>query len=251
MFYLNLWKMIYKKHFISKGTFAILFIGFIPLMGVLKLVKHEEQKYPYFHVLYNKNDNSIDFSKKLSNIPGVMEVSEISGSEISEKIRINLGPDAISMINELDFDYSGFTVSISTELKEKAKELLKQYIRKVAGEDTEVSQVFQPKVQVMSQIGFLAKVEIQLGILLIFWIIMSSVFSRQERNFLYLSHHFNRGKGIRFKTYIFNFVLYSFFLTATFILVDLQKHHLELITFFAIAFISGLIPYSKSLKWQN
>lgn len=243
--------MIYKKHFFSKFIFALFFIGLIPGMSALKLVKHESQENPYFHVLYNKSETSVDFSERLSNIPGVVEISQIPGSKIKEKIRSNLDQDAISIINELDFDYSGVTVSISNELKGKAKNLLKQYIRKIAGDDVEVSQVFQPKVQIMSQLGFLAKIEVQLGILLLLWLVMSSVFSKQERNFLYLSHHFNRGKGIRLKTYFFNFFLYGTLFATSFLLVYFGKFYTELAVFFILAFLIGFIPYSKSLKWQS
>jgi hypothetical protein len=251
MFYLNLWKMIFKKHFISKIVFALLFIGLIPGMSALKLVKNVTQENPYFHVLYNKSETAIDFSEKLSNIPGVVEISQIPGRKIKEQIRSNLSQEAVSLINELDFDYSGVTVSISNNLKGKAKKLLKQYIRKIAGDDVEVSQVFQPKEQEMSQLGFLARIEVQLGILLFLWLVMSFIFSKQERNFLYLSHHFNRGRGIRLKTYLFNYFSYATLFGLSFYLIHSMNFQKELMAFLILAFLIGFLPYSKSLKWQN
>lgn len=250
MFYLNLWKMIFKKHMVGKILLGLLFVGFIPFTSSLKLVKNTKIENPYFHVLFQESEQTSSINTKLKDIPGIVSIARIPAESIKKKLRLSLDAESGSMMNEIDFDYSGLTISISQELKGKAKELLKKYIKKMAGDDVEISQVFQPKEQTFSQLGILADIRIQLSILFIFWLFMVTMFAKQERNFLYLSRQFHRGRAVGLKTYLFNFLIYMGIFCVSFLVIHQLKFNQELFIFILACGLVGVLPYSQKLKWQ-
>lgn len=242
--------MIFKKHMLGKTLLGLLFLGFIPLMSSLKFVKSTEVENPYFHVLFHADEQADLMNAKLQKIPGIENVVSISPEEIRRKLKNSLSSDSMSLMNEIDFEYTGLTVSISQELKGKAKELLKKYIKKMAGDDIEISQIYHPKAMEFSQLGYLADIRIQLGLMFLLWLFMCSIFSKQERNFLYLSRQFHRGKAVAYKTYAFNFILYVGLFSLVFALVHNLKFKNELMFFVLACLTFGMAPYFQKLTWK-
>lgn len=251
MLYLKIWKMTFKKSFFARIMSILLIAGFLPMLNSLSNIESIEIRDPYFHVLIQTSENFGSIVDRLQELPGIKKVQSISSQALKANLKKTVGEEAESLLNELDFEYSGLKVSISSELRLKAQELLQTYIEKIAGDNVEVGPTIYPNNNKSNiKFSFLMNPYFQFGIIGLAWLAFSIYFKRNEKSIFYLFNQFNRKNSAQLGIYFLNFIM-TF---AIFLFIGIYFQTIEGPQTIAIAllgiFVLGLLPHLKKNQWH-
>lgn len=142
--------MFYLRVFIqtllqSKLASALLLLSLGGVFGTLtfkndfeRLVlsqKGQEAENPYFYAVIPEDKNVSYLRRKLMELPGVKKVSMMDEGKITEHVKAVLESTQVSFDESLlDLRYSGMKVGLSPDLKPRSLNLIRSYIKRLAGE---------------------------------------------------------------------------------------------------------------------
>ncbi|MCR9203399.1 MAG: hypothetical protein NXH75_02400 [Halobacteriovoraceae bacterium] len=143
MFYL---KIFFQSLFQSKLSLTLVLLSLGGMFGTLafkdnveKLVlsqKALESSHPYFYAVIPDTANANYLRRKLLSLPGVKQVNMMGDKKISEHVRAVLESTQIAFDESLmDLKYSGLKVGLSPDLKPRSLNLIRNYIKRLAGEN--------------------------------------------------------------------------------------------------------------------
>ena len=142
MFYLKIFS---KSLAYSKIASTIMFFSLVALFvtqlnieRIERLVLNQDSlldKNPYFYAIIPETSNINYLKRKLIDLPGVKKVGLLSQKKIKEHVRTVLESTQVSFdSNLLDLNYSGLKIGISPDLKKRSLNLIRNYIKRIAGE---------------------------------------------------------------------------------------------------------------------
>lgn len=156
MFYLRIF---FQSLFQSKLSLALALLSLGGMFGTLafrenveKLVlskKVRENSNPYFYAVIPETANANYLRRKLMSLPGVKQVNMMGDQKITEHVRSVLESTQITFDDQLlDLKYSGLKVGLSPDLKPRSLNLIRNYIKRLAGEnEVTLGAVKKPEIE--------------------------------------------------------------------------------------------------------
>lgn len=156
MFYLDFFfKTLLKKPMASLlwggsvlGVILLSFYGdqWEKVLREKKTVQRNEN--PYFFALMPSKTNISYLQRKLLEIPGVEKVLTLSEKKVSHQIKSILSSSQISWKEDIDLNYSGLRIFLSSHLKKHSQNLIRSYFSRLAGKkDVTLGAIKYPEIK--------------------------------------------------------------------------------------------------------
>jgi hypothetical protein len=256
MFYLTqLLRIFFKRPLASFGLVVstvfcsvLLSVNGQQLTSHLGIVEHQPTA-DFFHALVDGRQNHSRISRNLLELPMVVGVDLLSREDIASEVNQILGNLSTTLgASALNLDYTGLKVYLDPTTSESSRELVRDYLVRLAGESNITLGALVRSVQ--TQAAFSVKyIDYALYIVaLFFWAMMMRLFISELAKQSYLIEQFQRRDRVALKIY-----LAYFFASAVVLLsVAALNNNITTLTFGGL-FILGL-PFAfltKRLQWQG
>ncbi len=210
MFYLGSFCKIVAKNPISGLTFVLLTmlltLWSVDLDDIEKKINFGPsslKRGDHFYSLIEARENLARIARKISGLPGVANVRQISEREIDERLKgifSEIGTDF-----NLETNYGGLQIVYLQGLEERSQNLIREYLIRLAGRDKVMLGPIK-RVQVVKdphkiEPRLLKKVIVYtlLAVIVIFWQISYLIFGKHISESAYLISQYQQKKRVSFK----------------------------------------------------
>ncbi len=269
MFYLvQFFKIVMKSPI--RGFFLLLFsIILVFSIGQKKYLEEqftrmipENKAGDYFYALIASTESYEHVARQMSVLPGVFKVEVLSEEQIKEEVKgilgalqgdlINTSPDSL---DSLDLNYAGLKIVYARELKDRPKELVREYLSHLVGEGN----ITLGGIKSSDQVGdkrtqFIAVIKswgysLYLFIIFIFWTISLLAVRMKIAEASYLLEHYQRKQKVGLKVAISGLTM--IFLLSVAVTFSLGMPQLINLLVALMIFVLGTAIHAKKYQWEG
>ncbi len=263
MFYLvQFFKIVTKSPI--RGFFLFLFsIILVFSIGQKKYLEEQFTKMipenkagDYFYALIASGESYENVARQMAVLPGVFKVEVLSEEQIKEEVKGILGGLQGDLTDTtLDLNYAGLKIVYARELKDRPKELVRDYLSHLVGEGN----ITLGSIKSSDQVGdkrtqFIAVIKswgysLYLFIIFIFWTISLLAVRMKIAEASYLLEHYQRKQKIGLKIAINGLTL--IFLLSVAVTFSLGMPQLINLLIALMIFILGTAIHAKKYQWES
>lgn len=209
-----------------------------------------------FYTLINGQENYLKIADSMRSLPGVHKVEVLTEVQIKEEVKnIFSNLNMTNNLAQLDLNYAGLKIVFKKDLKPRAKELVRDYLTHLAGENNailgaikSVDSTEEKKNQMIKGIkdwGF----SIFILTMVIFWFISLLLVKAKVLEAAYLLESFQRRSKIALKMAIAGLCLIFFSFSATTLVLGIPKINNLALTL--VLFVIGMSFFSSKYHWES
>ena len=213
MFYLVQFFDSFKRHPFRGAVLAFLTISLLTSAGLhstidknLQASYKKAQSEPYFHALLSSKENASRLQRKIVQLPGVKRVILLGEKQVKDRVNQMMAGFSTNMNTDLlNLEYTGLKVVLSSDLKNRSVDLIRNYMGRLVGKDKLTLGAVKGKnsAKQIKQAPFFIEwgAWICVGSLFLLWVLSALSFNQELKRDAYLIEQFQRRTQVSLKTY--------------------------------------------------
>lgn len=211
----------------------------------------------FFYALIASGESYNHVARQVAVLPGVFKVDVLSEEQIKEEVKSVLGTVQADLTDtNLDLNYAGLKVTYAKDLKQRPKELIREYLTHLVGEGNITlgaikapDQINDKRAQFISVIktwGY----SLYLFIVFIFWTISLLSVRVKIAEAAYILEHYQRKQKVGLKMAINGLALFFLISVGATFALGIMPQILNLVVALMI-FILGTAIHAKRYQWEG
>lgn len=216
----------------------------------------ENKSGDFFYALIASTESYEQVARQMAVLPGVFKIEVLSEEQIKEEVRAILGTVTADLTDSnLDLNYAGLKVIYAKDLKQRPKELVRDYLTHLVGEGNITLGAIKSNDQgIDKRAQFISVIKswgysLYLFIIFIFWTISLLAVRAKIAEASYILEHYQRKQKVGLKVAI-NGLSLIFILSVAFTFVLGMPQMLNLLVALVL-FVIGTAIHAKKYQWEG